>query len=53
MAILIIGLSHHSAPVTVREKFAIAEARIPAVLQTLRDSGLATATTTGSMTPKR
>jgi len=40
MSILVIGLSHHSAPVTVRERFAFAEARIPATLQLLRDSGL-------------
>src|SRR5258708_40125889 len=41
MAIVVIGLSHHSAPVTVRERFAFPEARIPATLQQLRDSGLA------------
>ena len=41
MPIVVIGLSHHSAPVTVRERFAFAEARIPATLQSLRDSGLA------------
>jgi glutamyl-tRNA reductase len=40
MPIVVIGLSHHTAPVTVRERFAIAEARIPATLQLLRDSGL-------------
>ena len=37
MPIVLIGLSHHSSPVTVRERFAFAEARIPAVLQLLRD----------------
>jgi glutamyl-tRNA reductase len=42
MNLVVIGLSHHSAPVTVRERFAFAEARIPAALQMLRDSGLAT-----------
>src|SRR6185437_16265680 len=42
MSIVVIGLSHHSAPVTVRERFAFAEARIPATLQLLRDSGIAT-----------
>ena len=42
MNLVVIGLSHHSAPVTVRERFAFAEARIPATLQLLRDSGLAT-----------
>ncbi len=36
-----LGLSHHSSPVTVRERFAFAEARVPAVLQSLRDSGVA------------
>src|SRR5581483_11226097 len=41
MPFVVIGLSHHSAPVTVRERFAFAEARIPATLQLLRDSGLA------------
>ncbi len=41
MPIVVIGLSHHSAPVTVRERFAFAEARIPATLQLLRDSGIA------------
>jgi glutamyl-tRNA reductase len=41
MSIVVIGLSHHSAPVTVRERFAFAEARIPATLQLLRDSGIA------------
>jgi len=41
MNLLVLGLSHHSAPVTLRERFAFAEARIPAVLQLLRDSGVA------------
>jgi glutamyl-tRNA reductase len=41
MPIVLIGLSHHSSPVTVRERFAFAEARIPAVLQLLRQSKLA------------
>ena len=41
MEVVVIGLSHHSSPVTVREKFAFAEAKIPAALQTLRESGLA------------
>src|SRR6266576_438939 len=40
MPLVVIGLSHHSAPVTVRERFAFAEARIPATLQLLRESGL-------------
>ena len=41
MPILVLGLSHHSSPVTIRERFAFAEARIPASLQLLRNSGLA------------
>ena len=41
MALLVIGLSHHSSPVALRERFAFAEARIPAALQMLRTSGIA------------
>ena len=41
MPLFVIGLSHHSAPVTVRERFAFAEARVPAALELLRDSRLA------------
>jgi len=41
MPIVVLGLSHRTAPVAVRERFALGEARIPAVLQTLRDTGLA------------
>jgi glutamyl-tRNA reductase len=41
MPLFVIGLSHHSSPVTVRERFAFPEARIPEVLQSLRDSGVA------------
>jgi len=40
--IVVLGLSHHSSPVALRERFAFAEARIPAALQLLRDSGAAT-----------
>src|SRR5689334_7150978 len=39
--LVVLGLSHHSSPVTVRERFAFAEARVPAALQLLRDSGVA------------
>jgi len=39
MPIVVIGLSHHSAPVTVRERFAFPEARIPVALQLLKDAG--------------
>ncbi len=41
MPLVVIGLSHHSSPVTVRERFAFAEARVPAALQRLRDSRIA------------
>ena len=41
MPIVVIGLSHHSSRVELRERFAFAEARIPAVLQLLRDQGIA------------
>jgi len=41
MSILLLGLSHRTAPVSVRERLAIQEARVPAVLQTLRVTGLA------------
>ena len=39
--IVLLGLSHHSSPVTLRERFAFAEARVPAALRLLRDSGAA------------
>jgi glutamyl-tRNA reductase len=41
MPLVVIGLSHHSSPVTVRERFAFAEAALPGALQELRDAGLA------------
>ncbi|HWX18856.1 MAG TPA: glutamyl-tRNA reductase [Candidatus Binatia bacterium] len=41
MPLVVIGLSHHSSPVTVRERFAFAEARLPAALRLLRESGTA------------
>ncbi len=41
MPIVVIGLSHHSCPLTLRERFAFPEARVPAVLELLRDSGIA------------
>jgi glutamyl-tRNA reductase len=37
--IYVIGLSHHSSSVTIRERFAFAEARIPAALESLKVSG--------------
>jgi glutamyl-tRNA reductase len=39
MPIYVIGLSHHSSSVTVRERFAFAEARIPAALESLKITG--------------
>ncbi|MGA4643668.1 glutamyl-tRNA reductase [Limisphaera sp. 4302-co] len=39
--ILVMGLSHRTAPVAVRERVAFAEARIPAALQTLREAHIA------------
>jgi glutamyl-tRNA reductase len=41
MPIIALGLSHHSSPVALRERFAFSEARVPAILQLMRDSGLA------------
>src|SRR5512135_1435940 len=41
MPLIVIGLSHHTSPVEVRERFAFAEARVPATLQSLRESGVA------------
>src|SRR5262245_61976518 len=40
MSLVVIGLSHHTAPVTVRERFAFADAKIPASLESLRQSGV-------------
>lgn len=41
MSIVVLGLNHLSCPLTIRERFAFAEARVPAALQLLRDSGVA------------
>jgi glutamyl-tRNA reductase len=41
MNVIVIGLSHHSAPVELRERFAFVEAKIPDALKSLRDSGIA------------
>ena len=41
MNVVVIGLSHRSSPVELRERFAFAEAEIPDALQSLRDSGVA------------
>jgi len=41
MNVVVIGLSHHSSPVELRERFAFAESKIPDALKSLRESGLA------------
>jgi glutamyl-tRNA reductase len=41
MPIVVIGLSHHTAPVELRERFALTEARAAAALALLRSSGAA------------
>jgi glutamyl-tRNA reductase len=41
MSVVVIGLSHRTCPVAVRERFAFAEARIPEALAALRGSGTA------------
>jgi glutamyl-tRNA reductase len=41
MPIVVIGLSHHTAPVTVRERFAFSEEAIPMTLKKLRENGIA------------
>jgi glutamyl-tRNA reductase len=42
MPFVVIGLSHRSSPVNVRERFAFSEASIPEALEKLRQSGAAT-----------
>ena len=41
MNFLVIGLSHRTSPVELRERFAFADAKIPAALKSLRDAGIA------------
>ena len=41
MSVVVIGLSHRSAPVELRERFAFVENKIPEALSELRASGLA------------
>jgi len=41
MSVVVIGLSHRSAPVELRERFAFAGEKIPGALQALRDAGIA------------
>jgi glutamyl-tRNA reductase len=45
MNFVVIGLSHHSAPVELRERFAFAENQIPGALKSLCESGIATEAT--------
>lgn len=40
MNVVVIGLSHHTSPVDLRERFAFAESKVPAALDQLRQSGL-------------
>ncbi len=42
MSVVVIGLSHRSAPVELRERFAFVESKIPDALKQLRESGLVT-----------
>ena len=42
MSIVVVGLSHRSAPVELRERFAFAEAEVPVALQELHEAGIAT-----------
>lgn len=39
--IIVIGMSHHTSPVELREQFAFAENKIPEALKSLRQSGIA------------
>jgi glutamyl-tRNA reductase len=41
MNVVVIGLSHHSSPVELRERFAFADAKIPDALKSLRESDIA------------
>ena len=40
MSIVVVGLSHRSAPVALRERFAFADARVPEALRQLREAGI-------------
>ena len=42
MSIVVVGLSHRSAPVELRERFAFEDAEVPGALQELRETGIAT-----------
>ncbi len=40
MSIVVLGLSHHTAPVQVRERFAFAEGKMPEILHSMQQKGL-------------
>lgn len=40
MAIVVVGLNHKSAPIEMREQFAIGDVELPSVLSSLRSSGV-------------
>jgi len=42
MSVLVIGISHRTAPVELRERFAVAPPRVPEALDALRKTGLCT-----------
>lgn len=42
MSVVVIGLSHHSSPVELREKFAFSEGLIPEALEQMKAAGLVT-----------
>ncbi|MGH8023944.1 MAG: glutamyl-tRNA reductase, partial [Limisphaerales bacterium] len=41
MNVVVIGLSHHTSPVELRERFALSPGQIPAVLGQMRTAGIA------------
>ena len=41
MPVVVLGLNHRTAPVTLRERFAFGEARIPAAIEQIRSAGIA------------
>src|SRR5215510_2909877 len=41
MPIVVVGLNHRSAPLPLRERFAFADARVPAAIELLRQNGIA------------
>jgi glutamyl-tRNA reductase len=40
MPLIVVGLSHRTAPVTLRERFAFSEGKIPETLKRLRETGI-------------